>query len=303
MSFLVQLPEDQYPADALAGLAAGPFNMSAGRAGAWLAQLAYEDEQDKIERIARTWGLTTRALFKPSVATILPLRRTRGVILQGPGALLIAFAGTDPLVAADWVTDFDFSLGPDGVHFGFGDALAAVWPDITATLTATPRVGPLFIAGHSLGAALAVLCAQRAREDFAITAEAIYAFGMPRIGSPAFAEAFDQALGGMTYRFVHGDDIVATVPPSAFGFRHVGRFLACPSYGKFELQNLQPLGSDVPDFAPALLLSLQNGIIQLLSGSLPPEIRPDIIGQATRLLPPPIADHLPDRYWRAFDAG
>ena len=122
--------------------------------------------QDKIERIARTWGLTTYAFFKPSVATILPLRRTRGVVLQARGALVIAFAGTDPLVAADWVTDFDFQLGPDGVHSGFGEALRAVWPDITAALTAGHRVGPLFIVGHSLGGALAVLCALHAQEDF-----------------------------------------------------------------------------------------------------------------------------------------
>jgi len=303
MSFLVRLPENQYPAEALARLAAGPFNMAAGRAGVWLAQLAYEDEQDKIERIAQTWGLTTHAFFKPSVATILPLTRTRGVILQGRGARVIAFAGTDPLVAADWVTDFDFQLDADGVHAGFGEALNAVWPDIAAALTGSARVDPLFIAGHSLGAALAVLCAVRAKQDFSVTPEAIYAFGMPRIGSAEFAMAFNQTLGHLTYRFVHGEDIVATVPPSVLGFRHVGCLLTCRSHGKFELSQLQPPGSDNPKFTPALLQALQSGILQLLSSSLPPEIRPDLIGQATRLLPPAIADHLPDRYWKAFDAG
>lgn len=299
MSFLVRLPENQYPPDALDGFAPENLSIATARAAAWLSQLAYEDEAEKIDRVLETWRLRRALSFTHPVSTRLPLVSTRGFIAEGRGALVIAFEGTDPLVLANWVTNFSFLPDTGGIHQGFSAALAAGWRDISSMLTGrTPR-SSLFIVGHSLGGALAVLCARRIKRDKGIAAAGVYTFGMPRAGNASFAREYNKAFGDRTYRFVHGEDVVPTVPPSELGFRHVGRMIRCARHAKFDPE-LPMEASDDPPFAPSLINGVKSGLLQLLAGSLPPEIRPDPLGRASRLLPPGIADHLPDRYWHAL---
>src|SRR5438477_646009 len=75
----------------------------------------------------------------------------------------------------------------------------------------------------------------------------------------------------------------------------------CERHGHFDSNRLAPSPSNDPAFASTLLSSLQAGLAQLLTGSLPPEIRSDLLGQALGFLPPAIADHLPQSYWSAFE--
>ncbi|RAI43653.1 lipase family protein, partial [Rhodoplanes roseus] len=147
----------------------------------------------------------------------------------------------------------------------------------------------------------AVLAAQRAAER-GLTPE-VYTFGMPRTGNEEFARDYDVALGPRTYRLVHGEDIVPTVPPSGLGFRHVGHCLACARHTRFDAARLTPPPCDDPPFGPGLQSALLEGARLMLSLSLDPQIRSDLIGQASRLLPPALGDHLPDRYWQALAAG
>ena len=82
--------------------------------------------------------------------------------------------------------------------------------------------GPIFYAGHSLGAALATLAASRRAP------QAAYVFGSPRVGNGQFAAD----LGTVAlYRVVDGDDAIADLPPEALGFRHAGELhrLAAPA--------------------------------------------------------------------------
>ena len=111
-------------------------------------------------------------------------------------------------------------------------------------------------------------------------------------------------LGAATFRLVHGDDIVATVPPSSLGFRHVGRLLTCARAGAFA-KDAQPTAdlTDDPPFVRSLVSGLQQGVLDLFAGRLQPSFRDDDLGRLSGLLPPPIADHLPDRYLHALDAA
>jgi len=95
---------------------------------------------------------------------------------------------------------------------------------------------------------------------------------------------------------------VASVPPSALGFRHVGRLLRCARAGKFAGTPAAGF-SDDPAFAPELLGGLGQGFRDFFAGKLQPFFRADMLGQLSGLLPPPIADHLPDRYCHALDAA
>lgn len=96
-------------------------------------------------------------------------------------AVILAFAGTDPGVWQNLLTDFT-PLPQDGsdIHNGFRVAAKAARQDIAKAIALSNGTGkPLFITGHSLGAALAALAAQQASAASAKPG-AVYGFGMPR---------------------------------------------------------------------------------------------------------------------------
>ena len=51
------------------------------------------------------------------------------------------------------------------------------------------------------------------------------------------------------------------------------------------------------------MAGLQQGLSDFFKLQLQPTFRDDPFGRLSGLLPPPIADHLPDRYWSAFGGG
>lgn len=299
LSFLVRLPVDRYERDAFSGFAPGPFNLGTARAMMWLAQLSYEDEAAKQHKILEQWGLTCIASYNRPFPSVLPMPSTGGFVARSRDTVFVVFQGTDPLVLANWVSDFDFLPNKDGIHRGFHQALDVVWQDIAAAFQQTKLVRRLIITGHSLGAALAALCAHRIANELTITAEAIYAFGMPRLGTPAFAAAYNKKLGERTYRLIHGSDVVPTIPPSEFGFCHVGRRISCEAHALFEISGLDTQPSDQPLFINTWLSAAKATLRRYFRRDILPT-DPSPIIQASRLLPAGFGDHLPDRYWRAL---
>ncbi len=302
MSFLVELPVGLYNKGAFASFqATSEFDFRTARALMWMSQLAYDTAHpDKIKTICDAWELARPLVVEHGAP--LPIQHTRGIIAEGHGALIIAFTGTDPLVPANWFTDLDFTLSAGNLHRGFEAAAGVVW-DQVRTVLASRTDQPVFIAGHSLGAALAAVTADRMLAELNSRPTAIYTYGMPRVGDAEFARRYNDTLGGATYRLVHGNDIVPTVPPSSLNFRHVGRLLTCPQGGPFPA-DARPSDSftDDPPFVRTLGGGLQQGVTDFLAGRLQPSFRADRLGRMTELLPPPIADHLPDRYCHALDA-
>jgi len=305
MSILVELPLELYEPKAFAAFRpTAAFDLGTARALAWMSQLAYESAHpDKIAAICGTWGLRRPCIIKSPPARRLPRVDTRAIIAEGHGATIVAFAGTDPLVPANWFTDFDFSVTAGSVHRGFEEATESVWNELVEAFAARSE-RTILLTGHSLGAALAAVTADRALADLNLRAAAIYAFGMPRAGDAEFARRYNDALGAATFRLVHGEDIVASVPPSRLGFRHVGRLIRCPRAGRFAPDaQPEPEFSDDPPFAASLVGGLRQGLRDLFAGRLQPTFRDDPLGRMSGLLPPPIADHLPDRYCHALDPG
>ena len=137
--------------------------------------------------------------------------RTRGFVGVCDTHAVLAFRGSDPLTLPTWLTDAVVRLVErddyDGrVHLGFSSALRRTWDQVSAVLDA---VGdrPLFLAGHSMGGALAVLTAVRLAK-LGRPPVATYTFGAPRVGDPAFCAAY--ALP--TYRVVNRLDLVPEMP-------------------------------------------------------------------------------------------
>ncbi|MFL4970516.1 MAG: lipase family protein [Xanthobacteraceae bacterium] len=322
MSLFTKIPEDQYsPAAFSAFRCTRDFDLGVARSLMWMSQLAYEnDEPDKIERILARWGMQfvddRNGMVSKEVKTVLPIASTHAIVVAGHGATIVAFAGTDPVVLANWITDFNARVTLAGSAEGYQTAAAAVWPQLRSLLGKRPAANDkVYVTGHSLGGALAALTALRIETDSVADVEAVYTFGMPRPGSPQFASQYDQAgLGMRTYRLVDADDIVPTVAPSFLNFHHVGRHLHCTRGGKFDAGTLTAnASSDDPGFVEDAVKAVRDLIhspmSQLLSlgqrlklatalalGRAPGNMRSDPVGVAIELLPPRVRDHLPDRY-------
>jgi triacylglycerol lipase len=313
MSVLVELPLRFYEAnrDAFAAFKpVAPFNIGTARAMAWMSQLAYETaHRDKVEQVCGLFDLHLIEIIandSDSGFELLPLH-TRGVIAEGHGATIVAFAGTDPLIPVNWITDFNVGLRfrfnervtPPLLHRGFETAFKSVASDVTRVLASRGET-PVLVTGHSMGAALAVIAADHLLSEQNLRATAVYGFGVPRVGDQDFASRYNETLGSTTYRLVHGSDIVGSVPPSSFGFRHVGLLIRCARGTQFAAEPPLPEFSDEPQFRDSLLDGFQEGVSDLFGLQLQPVIRDDVLGQMSRLLLPHFGDHLPDRYLRAL---
>ncbi|GGA00364.1 lipase family protein [Dyella caseinilytica] len=118
------------------------------------------------------------------------------------------FRGSDDM--ASWEADFDIATtdvwGLGKVHAGFYAALAAILP----ACLALPR--PKAIAGHSLGAALAILYAGVLAQQGCIVP--VYAFEPPRLCADSGLQKllFDKCVPWIATR--NGNDIVTQVPIS-----------------------------------------------------------------------------------------
>jgi hypothetical protein len=325
MSFFTKLPRERYAGDGFAGFEGQrDFNLGDGKAFAWMSQLAYEtDEPEKIKDILRVWGMTPLGdgILAAEVNSVLPIASTRAIIAVGRGATIIAFAGTDPLVLANWISDFDIRIASTQVAEGFEAAAQCIWPRLQSLLDQPEAAaGKTFVTGHSLGGALAVVAADRIVK-LGRDVEAVYTFGMPRPGSDQFAIAYNERIGQRTFRLVHGEDLVPTVAPSNVGlhqFHHVGRYLHCDRDAKFKTEALAADStSDSPPFVEGISKDLRSWLHGPLSalgsaasrfklaamlaiGRGPGGMRSDPGGIAIELLPPRLRDHMPDRYIGGF---
>jgi triacylglycerol lipase len=307
MSFLVELPREEYPDDALAGFTStSDFTLDNARALMWMSQLAYEtDHEDKVDDILRSWRLGNRACIGNPADRHISLRTACAVVAAGHGATIVAFAGTDPLKINDWITDFRTLPAPSGIHAGFEDAVTGVWERIRLIIRARSAAErALIFTGHSLGGALAIVAAERAQRELQAPSIAAYTFGSPRPGDARFADAYVPALGAVTYRLVHGTDLVPTVPPAFNGlFRHVGRRLQCGSGDRFSRQMpLSPPDDDKPDFVESLFDSARGELEALLAGRLFQPVGAGLVGRFVGTLPRQIRDHVPASYRVALSA-
>ena len=298
MSVIHELPREQYPADAFAGMRSeAGFNLGTARALVWLSQLAYETRfPDKIGDILGSWGLAGGAIAAQP-GTGGPGGSARGVAAIGGGRAVIALAGTDVLVPGDYLTDMAVRPDGDGLHRGFRAAATAMVPAIEQALSG--HAGPVLVTGHSLGGAMAALAAHSLATGRGRSVTAVYTFGMPRLGGPSFGETYEAALGPVTYRLVHGSDPVATVPPL---FAHVGRMLKAPRGGRFDAALLSQVPTPgEPPFVPTSPASLWERVSGLLPSVRSQTRRRDWVGQLLGHAPPSFADHFMHAYLEALD--
>jgi len=158
------------------------------------------------------------------------VRSSQGVVVRHQDCIIAAFRGTDE--AADWLDNInavsiDHPLGE--VHRGFEAALMDIWPQMKSVIRKlqppgdAPRL-PIWLTGHSLGGAMAILAAaQLIVEDAPFYG--VYTFGQPRVGDRDFARTYNIEAASRTFRFQNNNDIVTRVPARLMGYSHVGKFV------------------------------------------------------------------------------
>ena len=131
--------------------------------------------------------------------------------------LVLAFRGTETNKAADIKADISANpmqvgreRGDHKVHEGFYQAFQAVEALIRKDLDNPEHASlPLYITGHSLGGALAVVATYCLASD---SIAACYTYGAPRVGNRAFGLDIKPPI----YRVVNAADLVPRLPPSFF---------------------------------------------------------------------------------------
>ncbi len=162
-----------------------------------------------------------------SLLDVIDIADTQGFVCKrnatgtDPAYLVIAFRGTEKKVS-DWLTDANCvprsePKGSGKVHTGFWKAMAENEDSSGETVEAkikrfkdqAAQEGlPLFVTGHSLGGALALLATKLVAPD---VDGACYTFGAPRVAN---YEYFSEVKTPV-YRVVNSSDIVPRVPPGA----------------------------------------------------------------------------------------
>lgn len=163
------------------------------------------------------------------VSAYLGFDRYRFIDNDGAQAFLFAnahdsalvFRGTEP---TDW-NDIkaDLNVGSivaetvGRVHRGFKKEADDIWADVEHIMLNNDRT--LWMAGHSLGAAIATICASRCRLGrFQTVPIELYTYGSPRVGDRVFISH----AAVKHFRWVNNNDLVTRIPPTWLGYSHTG---------------------------------------------------------------------------------
>lgn len=203
-----------------------PYAQTLSLANAWwlcnLSHLVYYDEPDLKPVLARV-GLTLEAFVddrKENDGKFKLIKDTQAIIVSNDEAVMLVFRGTEPDVYQDVLADAylkpESFPGKGKVHAGFFNALSGdVWHRIVDVLSRPENSRKaLWMSGHSLGAALAMVAAAHLKPV------GLYNFGSPRVGNAAFCAGFANVN---FHRFANCSDVVTQVPlKDMLDYQHAG---------------------------------------------------------------------------------
>jgi triacylglycerol lipase len=195
---------------------------------ATIAQIAYDDDDTAVQKL-HDRGFEQFHYFDRG--------GTEAFLVGNAEKLVLIFRGTEPQNAQDWITNGQVAkvrACGGRVHSGFWQGCQDVWSEVESEVQrrrqgfATPP--PLFLTGHSLGGALAILSAAQL-QLCGHPVDGIYTFGCPRIGDRQFAMQYNRRLYNCTFRLVNHRDIVTQLPPTEMGYTHVGQLIYFDAQG------------------------------------------------------------------------
>lgn len=272
------------------------------------SKLAYDSDAAPI---AQALGLGAVTVF-PDPGWH-PLPNTQGFWFRHGGVAALVFRGT--MNAGHWRANLRFSPPehpnhPWGkVHPGFLGSFEAVIDTVIRPFAAAAQGADIvWLSGHSLGGALAVLTAAWLRIHTGLQ-PALLTFGQPMPGFPDFCQRFDAELPDRLTRLINRRDIVPRVP--GLGYDHAG--LPKRITAGLELESFALGAATAPTLSdseppPITQAELDAFLDQLEQADLEPpspsagqgrDLRPE--GALTKAVPW-TADHACDRYVENLEA-
>lgn len=174
---------------------------------------------------------------------------SKGVVMIHGDEAVIAFEGTNGVDdIGDWFANLNTArstIVEGAVHGGFLNHYNRVADQVREALE-THGVSHVWITGHSLGGAMAVLCALDLERHGKVGVRGVVTFGQPLLLVPACARVVNEKLAGRHLRFINEADVVPRVAP---GFRGAGSFVwfqdGKPTYGGPTMRALAADDGDV----------------------------------------------------------
>jgi len=157
--------------------------------------------------------------------------------------VVVVCRGTEPNewndIKADANAFTDLAETVGRVHRGFKREVDDIWPILEETLRDETR--NVWFAGHSLGGAMAQICAGRCQlSEIAAVPREVYTFGSPRVGTKRYIQNADVRH----IRWVNNNDIVTRVPPRWLRYRHNGFKMYLDRNGELKRLSAAQRGKD-----------------------------------------------------------
>lgn len=141
------------------------------------------------------------------------------VATQGPN-IYVVFRGTKTVV--EWFDDaqlgqvpYTFLAGGGLTEQGFTSVYATIHAEIVQTVNQLAQSGDftaLYVTGHSLGGALAVLAAPELAKATPFSSPVMYSFAGPRAGNPKFGLGTYDPNVATSWRVVNTNDLIPKLP-------------------------------------------------------------------------------------------
>ncbi len=276
---------------------------------AYVSDLAYAtDGRPELTEELRNLGLSTVVHVEGSSSNV----DTQVVVAASDDVVVVAFRGSEaictPQGMKDWITtDFRFHFRDwqpgdlrAWVHNGFAQGIDVVYARLLERVRKAATGGrPVWLTGHSLGGALAVLAAWRLEAD-GVKVGGVLVYAAPKVGDQSFTTAFNSSqLASRTRRWVNTTDPVPWLPTDApelgggpkHHYVHVGRSDLLKTSGEASV------GDSPPQVAFPNLFDHPIGVyVRRLYRNLPESLR--------QRLPPPRRklDGQPCTSWRQCES-
>lgn len=192
-----------------------------------LAMIAYNDELE-AGRAGQVVGFPDVTYFNNRGAQAYRFRNQHNTI--------IACRGTEPNEWSDIRADVDavsvLAETAGKVHRGFKREVDNLWPMLETVLMNNRQ--PVYFIGHSLGGAMAKICASRSQlSHVSANPRELFTFGSPRVGNRSYVNY----IALKHYRFVNNNDVVTRVPPIWLGYQHSGHEIYFNRFGEIKKYN------------------------------------------------------------------
>jgi predicted lipase len=180
-----------------------------------LGQLHYVWKPEKaIEKGISNFDVTLRRLSRVKTRDVI--RIPIGFIARRQKSVFLILRGTQ--TSKEWVRNLDIDLTPfllpdmGKVHGGFLHVYETVRDGILSVLATLDAGMNLYVAGHSLGAALATFAALDIEATTKHKVGALYTYGSPRVGDDEFVRVFNARFHQRSFRIANTSDIVTSIP-------------------------------------------------------------------------------------------